>query len=486
MKKIYLYITILSLIMTGLVSCGDYLDFSSLHTLTDVEKAEMARQDSIALAQKTHINANLILQYSVDITISKSSYDGTSLTLDVDKIATALGVTKEQLLAGIEGTAGAPEIKGFAIEGSTHADIGTATNTNSPWGHWWNENGDLTTWGATAMVFAEFNTELGAFNIGQYPGHLTDGQTFKIIECLKYNEKRVAILITINAKAAGKITAPIVRTQNISIDIIAKNNYDSDSVKFDLAQTLSDLGVTTLSDAKFVAVNTDGSFTAEYSGPPKGFWYDLHGFAGEYGDDASVYTDYGEFLEDKVSIGQFPGHLKGGDSFTIQYGIMANNKIEMLKITINVKAYQDPETAPAGTPKELDRTVTLTKVYSSADAVQFDVKELLRDAFKKTTYQIHQAIISGDLKLYVGAVSTTDPTYTADAPGYWLDANGAAAAWAKGFVFCSLGHSETELYLYGSNHADNAPAGTTVTTKLIATYNGGTVTFNITFKVIAS
>jgi hypothetical protein len=39
------------------------------------------------------------------------------------------------------------------------------------------------------------------------------------------------------------------------------------------------------------------------------------------------------------------------------------------------------------------------------------------------------------------------------------------------------------LYLYGSNHADNAPAGTTVTTKLIAAYNGVTVTLDITFSV---
>lgn len=484
MKKIYLYIAFLSLLMTGLASCGDNMDFSSLHLLTDEEKAEMARQDSIKEAERLNINANLILEYSLDVTISKTSYDGAALTIDVDKIAKLFGITNEELLAGIEGADGAPEIKGFAIEGSTHADNGTATNTNSPWGHWWDADGNTTKWGESAMVFAEFNTEEGKFNIGQYPSHLTDGQTVKIIECLKYNEKRVAVVITINAKTAGQITAPVVRTQDLTIDVLARSTYDMDSVLFNATQAKADLGVTSLSDVKFIAVNEDGSYNQECTAPPAGFWFDMNGFAGAWGDNASVYTSYGDLSENMIGIGQFPGHLKGGQSVTIQYGMLANNKIVMLKIKINVQAYQDPETAPAGDPKAVEKAIEMSKPYSNDYAlVKVDVKELLRDAFKKTTYQIHEAIVAGDLKLYQGAVSETAPTYTADAPGYWLKADGTAAGWADSQVWCSLGHSETELYLYGGNHPDNGVTGSTVTTKLIATYNGGSVTFNITFKV---
>lgn len=486
MKRIYLYIAFLSLLMTGLASCGDNIDFSSLHFLTDQEKAEMARQDSIREAQRLNINANLILEYSLDVTISKSSYDGAALAIDVDKIAKLFGITREELLAGIEGESGAPEIKGFAIEGSTHADNGIAANTNSPWGHWWDADGNVTKWGETAMVFAEFNTEEAKFNIGQYPSHLTDGQTVKIIECLKYNEKRVAVVITINAKAAAKITAPVVRTQNLAIDVVAKSgdDYSADSLQFNLAQVKSDLGVSSMADVKFIAVNEDGSYSQECTAPPAGFWFDMNGFAGAWGDNASVYTSYGDFSENKIGIGQFPGHLQGGQAITIQYGLLANNKIVMLKVTINVKAYQDPETAPTGTPKAVEKTIELTKSYSNDNAsVKVDIKDVLRDAFKKTTYQIHQAIISGDLKLYQGAVTETAPTYTGEAPGYWLKADGTAIEWSKGVVMCSIGHKETELYLFGVNHPDNAVAGTTVSTKLIATYNGGSVTFNITFKV---
>jgi len=483
MKKTYIYLAFLSLLMTGLFGCGDNIDFSGEHVLTAAEQSEIHRQDSIKEAQKNNINANLVLEYSMDLNISKTLYDGGALPIELDKIAKLFSITKEQLLAGIAGEAGALEIKGFAIEGSTHADNGNASTTNSPWGHWWDAEGNVTNWGETAMLFAEFDTETGDFYIGQYPGHLTDGQTVKVIECLKYNEKRAAVVITINAKAPGKITAPIVGTQDLSITVLAKTVYDADSLQFDLAKVKTDLGISSMDGVKFVGVNEDGSYNSE-TVTGKGFWYDMKGFVGEWGDNAGVYTNYGDFSASYISIGQFPEHLKAGQTFTIQYGMLANNKIEMLKIKVTVKEYTDPETAPTGTPKAVEKTIDLTKAYSNDYAsVQVDIKELLRDAFKKTTYQIHKAIVAGDLKLYQGAVSETAPTYTADAPGYWLKADGTAAGWAESVVWCSIGHSNTELYLYGGNHPDNLAATTTVTTKLIATYNGGSVTFNITFKV---
>jgi len=483
MKKIFLYITFLSLLVAGLMGCGDNMDFSKEHILTDAEIKEMARQDSIKEAQKNHINANLVLEYSVDVNISKTLYDGASLEIDLDKIAKLFGITKEQLLKGIAEESGAPEIKGFAIEGTTHADNAKASTTNSPWGHWWKADGTVTTWGTDAMIFCEFDTENGVFNVGQYPGHLTDGQTLKVIECLKYNEKRAAVVITINAKAPGKITAPIVSTLDLNFTVLPKTVYDADSLLFDLNKVKTDLGVTSMDGVKFLGYNEDGSYNQE-TVTGKGFWYDMKGFVGEWGDNASVYTNYGDFGASYISIGQYPGHLKGGETFTISYGMMANNKIVMLKIKITVKEYQDPETAPTGDPKSVEKNIELSKVYTGDyGSVQVDVKELLRDAFKKTTYQIHKAIASGELKLYQGAVSDTDPKYTAEGTGYWLKADGTVGEWAAGLVYVTLGHTETELYLYGGNHPDNGVGGTTVTTKLIAKYNGVTVTFNLTFKV---
>lgn len=488
MKKIYLYILCIASLLLGTISCDDNTDVSTLHNMTQDELDEIARQDSIREAQKNKINADLILEYSVDVSISETLYDGAPLEIETDKIAELFGITEEQLLLGIAGEAGAPEIKGFAIDWSTRVDFASATNTNSPWGHWWDKNGDVTSWGNTDMVFAEFDTEDGIFNIGQRPGRLVAGQTVKFIEGLKYNEKRVAVVITVNAKGLAEITAPVVNTQSLSIDVIAKNDYTESPLKFDMAQVLKDLGVSSMDDVKFLGVKKGGSYAQEPA-TENGYWYDVEGFVGSWGDDARVYTSYGneDFDADCIGIGQMPGKLKDGDQLTIQYGFLANEKISMLKIIVNVIPYNDPETAPEGAPTKVEKDITLTKVWSD-DYVKTtaDVKDILRNTFKMTTYQIHKAIMDGNLKVYLNTISEEEPTYTSDVPGYWISAEGAPVKYAEGLVFCCIGHDEENLTLYGGNHPNNVAAtGTVVKTKMIVTCNGGEATFNITFNVTA-
>src|SRR5574344_453337 len=485
MKKINYIICSLMMTVGAMVlsSCGDNGDFWGLHTLTDDEIAEIARQDSIKNAQKNNINADLILNYSVDIPLSSTSYDGGSVQVDMDKIADLFGISKENLLAAIGGTDNGFDVKGFAIEGTTHADNGTSTNTGSTWGHWWDASGNVVAWGTNAMVFAEFNPDTSVFNVGQYPGHLTAGQSIKFIEALKYQGKRVAVVITANAVAREQVQATVVNTQKLTLSTTAKSVYDSEVVPgFDSAKLISDLGVSSLSDVTWIATNADGSYATEYSAEAPGYWYDKDGFAGAWGDKASVYTG---ISDNSVVVGQMPDNNAAGSSVTIHYGAMANNKIEMLEITVTFKEYQDPETAPSGTPASIEKDLTLTKAYSSDYAsVSVDIKDQLREAFKMTTYQIFKAIKSGDLKVFIDKTSDTAPTYTADAPGYWLDADGKSTAYASGLVFVNLVSSETSLTLAGGNHPDNcSKSGQTVKTKYIIACNGVTATYNITFAV---
>lgn len=335
MKKIYIFI-FLAVFTAGWISCSDNSNFSNVHNLTDEEIAELARQDSIEEAQKNSINANLILEYSVDVTVSQTLYDGTTLAIDIDQIAEIFGISEEELLAGIAGESGAPEVKGFAIDGTTHADYGSASTSGSTWGHWWDANGDVTEWGSTtalAVTYAEFDYETGEFYIGQYPARLSDGQTITIIEALKYNEIRVAVVITVNAKAAGEVTATVVSTQELSIDVTPQSSYDAVALQFDLTQALSDLGVSSMEEVSFLGVNEDGSYNQEpVTG--NGFWHTLDGYVGTYGDDGVVYTNYGDFSDDEISIGQYPDILTVGQSLTIYYGLLANSKIVMLDIRL--------------------------------------------------------------------------------------------------------------------------------------------------------
>ena len=495
----------LSYILSGLLiagssaffsSCGDNEDFWGPHTLTNDEIAEMARQDSIKQAQRERIDADLILEYTVEFYLSSNSYDGAPVEIDMDKIASEFGVDKDALGAALNGE-GDLDVTGFAIEGSTHADNMTSSNSGAYWGHWWDKDGNVKNWGDEAMVFAEFSYDAdsgkGTFNVGQYPGHLVADQQVKFIEALKYQDKRVAIVITAIGRERGEVQATIVATNELTLETSPNDTYAAVPVPgFDAAAALSALGVSSWDEVNWIATNADGSYAQEYSADPPGFWYDKEGFAGSWGDNASVYT---AFDGENILIGQMPQQMTEGSTVTISYGAMAGNKIVMNKITVIIVGYEDPETPPEGEPASIEKDFTLTKTYDAdwGATDEFDVKEDLRQCFKMTTYQIFSALKSGEMKMWCGKVGADAgedglPQYTADAPGYWLGAEGQRVTWGEeAIVYLNLGISEESLAFYSGNHPENcSPAGQTIKTKMILEKDGITATFNVTIDITAA
>ena len=117
----------LSYIISGLLiagssaffsSCGDNEDFWGPHTLTNDEIAEIARQDSIKQAQRERIDADLILEYTVEFYLSGNSYDGAPVEIDMDKIANEFGVDKDALGGAFDGKTYHVKVA-FTIECST-------------------------------------------------------------------------------------------------------------------------------------------------------------------------------------------------------------------------------------------------------------------------------------------------------------------------------------------------------------------------------
>ena len=619
--------------MGMLSSCSDNENFSNLHVLTQDELDEMARQQRIADSLKTVINADLILSYVVE-DYPLTGWHNNELKIETDKIAALFGLTEEQVIAGINQEAGAPDIKGFAIQGSTHADVGSASNTNGTWGHWWDKEGNVcTSYNQEEPSPSAFYCEWDGsqFGIGQFPGHLVAGDSITVLEGLKYQDLRVVCAITFLCVERGEVKAEIVKTNKLELTTEQDNNYATVPVPgFDAAEALSLLGVSSWDEVAWVAINADGSYAQESDAGAKGFWYDKLGFKGSWGDDASVYTDfdgeniligqmpnqmqpgstvtvsygavagskivmneitvkiiakggisgdvvatnklslvtspnndyvavpvpgfdaaatlsalgasswsevkwtalntdgsyaqdytadapgfwydkegfvgswgesasvYARFDGENIVIGQMPDQMPVGSSVNITFFAYANNKLVKFEIAVSIAAYQDPETAPEGTPESIEKDITLSKVYDAdwGATAPFDVKEDLRQAFKMTTYQIFSAIKSGNLKMWIdekGSPANEDgsPAYTGEAPGYWLSMEGKAAAWGSGSenIYIFLGNSETELYFYGANHPDPAlfPAtGGSMKVKYIIECNGVTATYNITFNITAA
>lgn len=334
----------------GLTSCGDNEDMSNPHVLTDDEIAEMKRQDSIKQDQMNRIDADLVLEYTVE-DYPSSQWTNKSLSIDFDKIGEVFGLTGEQVKNGINQEDGAPEIKGFAIMGTNHADYSTASTTNGTWGHWWNLKGDPCKYAEGSLAFfCEWDGE--AFTVGQNPGAVKEGESYIAYECLKYGDKRVAIKINFNIIGREEIKATIVDTKELKAEFAASaDSYDGTTVEFDINDVMSKLGVSSPKDITVIGFDANGGYVQEFTANA-GFWYDKAGIPCAYGDDAVAFMEYwgnqdeAEDSDQKVlSIGQFPGHLQAGDTFTLPIGFLANNKIVKMVVTVTV-------TEAAATPAE--------------------------------------------------------------------------------------------------------------------------------------
>jgi sulfur carrier protein ThiS len=500
MKKIlYLFLLpILAMVISATVtSCGDNTDFSKAHVYTQEELDYIAYKDSLDSVNRSRINADLILEYTVQDYPTSSNWTSKNLNIDIDKIAELFGLTEQQVIDGINQEDGAPSITGFAIQNTTHADYNKRSTSNGAWGHWFDVNGDAGTWSdlnslGTIGFYVEWQDEY--FAIGQFPGKFSAGTTFKAIEGLQYENKRVAVVVNFEIVERGSINASVVYNKTIECKQYQRTSYDADAIEFDLDAVKAALGVSSLSEAEVLGVNADGSYTQDYTGDGVGgFWYHEDGFPGTY-DGGYFYINYygydADYPEDEYTfyLGQMPSAIPAGYTASPKIGFIANNKIAMFTINFSVIAYQDPETAPEGTPTT-DTTINVTIEKSWTDTynnVTYDVKDVLRNAFKMTTYQIHTAKISGALKVYCKTKTDADPSYTSDTPGYWLDLNGDVTTWGNNSaVFACLGSSETDLWLYAGNFPDqtSCPTNTEVNTVYLICCNGGMVTVNLTVKV---
>lgn len=482
MKKLSYFVCSLMLGGAMLTACGDNTDFCSEHVLTADELAEMHRQDSIREALRNQINADLILNYDVEFYISANSYDGAGVAVDMEKIAQLFGLDCDEMCANLDNGTG--DVTPFAIEGSSHADNMGSSTSGTYWGHWWNADGDVCSWGADAMVYTEFSGEERTMYFGQYPGRLVAGESLKVIEALKCGDKRVAVVFNITPQERGEVVATVVGTSNLEVAMVPQTGYEKNFFALPAADICANLGISSMADAQFLSVNADKSYNQE-TADGWGFWLNKEGYTGAWGAEASIMLGWDNGA-DQIGVIQMPDGLAVGESVVGHIAFMAGNKIQLVDVKVVIEGYQDPETAPAGDPESIERNLTFSIAYNTDyAAVTEDVREELRQAFKMTTYEIFSALKSGDMKVYAGEVTEEDPSYTAGTGEYWLNAEGKSCAWAEGVAYMGFVSTETSLEFEAGHHPENVSPteGAVVITKFIVVCKGVTATYNVTFTV---
>jgi len=129
------------------------------------------------------INANLAY--------SSSSYSYTTVQYDMNAISEALGLSTEQLLTikrnDSSSNPGDIRFAGMNATGSTLKFSTTTTDSsNSIYGHWFSTSGTVCDWGGSSAIYANFFPADYKCNVGQKPGTLTKGKTYKIRQAIVY------------------------------------------------------------------------------------------------------------------------------------------------------------------------------------------------------------------------------------------------------------------------------------------------------------
>lgn len=330
-----------------------------------------------------------------------------------------------------------------------------------------------------------------------------------------YTEEELAFRDSLEA-ARNNVKANYVIVTDVNLPFDAEN-YSGVEVEVDTDVVLEKLGYATLADltdafgtieggvqidhqVSFFAINkSTGYDNPGFTANGLGHWFDGAGDVVGWGATAHLYSEF-DAETFKFFIGQYPDRLEEGQTYKIIQAVKKGTYRMAFVFNVKVGApppdYVDPETPPVGVPKVVEKEFEVNQTFASdwSANTKIDLKEVLRDAFKKTTYQIHKAIENNELVF--SGVNTDGSIYkdgegkplsTANHPGHWFAINGNVTTWGdvtnKPFVYSEFAHDNALLEMSIGLHPENAKAGDQTSIKQIAEYNGGKVTLIFKFKV---
>lgn len=165
MRKNILYLLIVCLI-TALTACSDEIaDASRKHDYSQDPPKEYNLQD-ITLTHEVSMPYN-------------EEFEAVNIALDMKKVNSALNL-KDGQFKGFLNTL----ITYYAV--NPDGTLNKKSTANAP-GHWFNSSGTACEYGAdNCILFSEFQTTDGSFNIGQFPEGPTVGQKYVIKQAFEY------------------------------------------------------------------------------------------------------------------------------------------------------------------------------------------------------------------------------------------------------------------------------------------------------------
>lgn len=509
MKRSIISIILLSVLLFAFFSCEEE-EASIKHEYT---AEEIAYRDSVEAA-KAGVKADFII--TQDVKVTYGNWANIAVPLDVTTMCEKLGYADaDALKTGIGAFNG--DVKLLAVNLVTKADFpdhiideagvqeGFVFSKAGEPGTVWDQPTDASQ--QLYSMWCTYNVNSLAFTVGMRTGVVKSGKTYKIVVLWKKGNYRLATIFNVsivepevdpNAYVADTTFAKNVMlvTSNIEKNAKVVATLDGDAIARKLGYTNAAALTAALGDVewntqinnqvKFFGINasTGIDYTNSYT-TGMGYWVTVNGDICSYSSsDAALYAEL-DPTTFKITIGQKGGRVTKGKTYKLIV-MFANSAEYRVALEFNVKIVVD--TPPAGNPYEVSVTHTIVHPITTGwEQDYIDVTGILRDAFKKTTAEISDAISGKTMNFY--AIDPNDQSHKTstaggnDYPGHWINADGTVATnYQDGEIFVQMIGSSENIRFMILNHPSNITTPATITVKQVAELNGGKV--NFTFNVV--
>ena len=264
-------------------------------------------------------------------------------------------------------------------------DNNFASSTANNGGFWFNEEGNVCSWGAQAVMFIEPTNapdgdtnlpDLTSFNVGQYPNVFNVGDEHTAFIHFfngPEGDKYYSLGVTIKAIEPQKVEGDFENVRGISFTIqtlVSADAYGIDETwSIDLSVLENIIGTV---DPKLYGLATDenaettGSiYSDKYSCDPKpGFWLDAEGRVSTWSSSSPVGICYagGTF-----QFFQYPGANNVGDVFKTQLFLVNTENNKMITFNISVAFVESIEKAEVVGEEDITIPVSAEGIDSEID-----------------------------------------------------------------------------------------------------------------------
>lgn len=123
---------------------------------------------------------------NAELEYSSNSYSSVRVQYDMAAVSQALGLSTAQMKSVGRTASSNPRFVGISANGAITTGTTTSTSSNTCYGHWFNNDGNVCGYDSNARIYAEFYPDQYGCYVGQYPGRLVRGKTYVVRQAIQY------------------------------------------------------------------------------------------------------------------------------------------------------------------------------------------------------------------------------------------------------------------------------------------------------------